>query len=196
MPLTDEEANQIKEQLLTQLENFPKDKRSEIASQISSMTNEQIENFVKQNNLTHMGGQCIFCSIVANKSPSFKIAENDKNIAILEINPLSKGHTLIIPKEHADDIPESTGDFTQEVSKRLQRKLNPKEIKINELKIMNHALLEVVPIYGDETERKKATEEELKSLQEEITKVEEVQITEESVPEENEEIPKLPMRIP
>lgn len=195
MTLTDEEANSIKEHLLTQLDNFPKEKQSEIAGQINSMTNEQIDNFVKQNKLTHLGGQCIFCSIVAEKSPSFKIAENEKNIAILEINPLSKGHSLIIPKEHTDEISESTKNLAQEVAKKIQERLSPNEIKINELKIMNHPLLEVVPIYGDETERRQATEEELKSLQEEITKIKEIQISEEPE-DEGDIIPVLPVRIP
>ena len=199
MPITKEEASKIKEHLLCQLDNFPEDKREQIKNQINSMTTEQIETFIKQNELTHLGGQCIFCSIVANKMSSFKIAEDNKNIAILELNPLSKGHTLIVPKEHFDKIPESARSFAQEISKKLQEKFNPNEIQIKELKITNHALLEVVPIYGNETEKKQATEEELKSLQEEITKPKEVRIEKKFKPEkkkESEDIPILPPRIP
>ena len=195
MSITEEEASKIKEHLLTQLENFPEDKRNQIKEQINSMTTEQIEVFIKQNELTHLGGQCIFCSIIANKTPSFKIAEDKNNLAILELNPLSKGHTLIIPKEHLDKIPESAKNLAQEVSKKLQKKFNPNEIKIKELKIMNHALIEIIPIYGDETEKRQATEEELKTLQEEILKPEEVKIEEKSEPEEI-DIPVLPVRIP
>ena len=55
------------------------------------MTAEEMEIFVKQNNLNHLGGECIFCSIVGGKTPSFRIGENEENIAILELNPLSKG---------------------------------------------------------------------------------------------------------
>lgn len=198
MPITDEEASKIKEQLLTQLDNFPEDKREQIEKQIETMTTEQIETFVKQNKLTHLDGQCIFCSIIANQTPSHKIAEDAQNIAILELNPLSKGHALIIPKEHVGQIPSSTKNLAQEVSKRLQEKFNPNEIKINELKIMEHALLEVVPIYGNETEKRQATEEELKKLQEEIIKPKDVQIEEEpeEEEEEEEEIPILQPRIP
>ena len=199
MPITEEEASKTKEHLLKQLDNFPEDKREQIKTQINSMTTEQIETFIKQNELTHLGGQCIFCSIVANKTPSFKIAEDKNNIAILELNPLSKGHTLIIPKEHLDEISESARTFAPEISKKLQEKFNPNEIKINELKIMNHALLEVVPIYGTETQKRQATEEELKSLQEEITKPKEIQIEEKFRPKEkesSEDIPILPPRIP
>ncbi|MBT6689950.1 HIT domain-containing protein [archaeon] len=196
MPITTEEASKIKEQLLTQLDNFPEEKRSQITEQINSMTGEQVEAFVKQNNLTHLGGQCIFCSIVANKTPSYKIAEDKNYIAILELNPLSKGHSLIIPKEHLEKVPESADALTQEIARKLKNKFNPEDVKINELKIMDHALLEVVPIYGNETERHQASEEELKSLQEEILKAQEIKMPEKPQEVKTEEIPILPPRIP
>ena len=194
MPITEEEANKIKEHLLKQLDNFPEDKRNQIENQINSMTKDEVENFVKQNKLTHLGEQCIFCSIIANTTPSFKIAENQENIAILELNPLSKGHSLIIPKEHLDKTTQSTNNLAEDVSKKLVEKFSPNEVKINELKIMEHALLEVVPIYGDETEKKQATEEELKSLQKEIIKSKKIEIKEAKPIIEN--IPVLPPRIP
>ena len=200
MPITDEEASKIKEQLLTQLDNFPEEKREQIKTQIGSMTNEQIEAFIKQNQLSHLGGQCIFCSIIANKTPSYKIAESPDGTAILELNPLSKGHALIIPKEHLEEIPESIRSLAQQVATKLKEKFSPNDVQINELKIMDHALLEVVPIYGDETEKKQATEEELKSLQNQITgeaqeETPETKETEEDE-DEDEEIPILPPRIP
>ena len=104
MVLTDEQSQQIKEQLLKQLSNFPEDKREQIKDQVESMTSDQLENFVKQNQLNHLGGQCIFCSITSGKTPAFRIGENEENIAILELNPLSKGHALIGPKDHSDKI--------------------------------------------------------------------------------------------
>ncbi|MBU3924046.1 MAG: HIT domain-containing protein, partial [Nanoarchaeota archaeon] len=176
MTITEEEANKIKEHLLGQLDNFPEDKRDEIENQINSMTTEQVETFIKQNNLTHLGGQCIFCSIIANQTPSYKIGEDAHSVAILELNPESKGHSLIIPKEHLEEIPQSTKILAQEIGKKLQDKLNPDEIEINELKIMNHSLLEIIPIFGERKEKRQATKEELKSLQEEILKKPEVKI--------------------
>jgi len=194
MPITNEESDKIKEHLLKQLNNFPEDKRSQIENQINSMTTEEVENFVKQNKLTHLGEQCVFCSIIANTTPSFKIAENQENIAILELNPLSKGHTLIIPKEHLEKTTQSTKALAETISKKLVEKFSPNEVKINELKIMEHALLEVVPIYGNETEKKQATEEELKLLQEEILKTKKVEIENPEPIIEN--IPILPPKIP
>ena len=43
---------------------------------------------------------CIFCSIIADKAPSYKICEDEHSICILDINPFSKGHCLVIPKRH------------------------------------------------------------------------------------------------
>lgn len=195
MALTEEESKKIKEHLLTQLTNFPKDKREQIKNQINSMTTEQIESFVEQNKLTHLNGQCIFCSIVKGESKSYKIAENTSNIAILEINPLSKGHSLIIPMEHEAKISESTKELAKEVSEKLKDKFDPKIINSKETNIMGHPIIELTPIYGGETEKKQATEEELEKLQKEIT-LEEIPETEEELEKVNEEIPKLPPRIP
>jgi len=46
----------------------------------------------------------IFTKIVAGEIPSYKIAENEKFYAFLDINPLAKGHTLVIPKKETDYI--------------------------------------------------------------------------------------------
>ena len=47
---------------------------------------------------------CIFCKIVKGEIPSFKVYEDDKVYAFGDINPASKGHTLVIPKNHAENL--------------------------------------------------------------------------------------------
>ncbi len=47
---------------------------------------------------------CIFCKIVNEEIPSYKIYEDDKIMAFLDINPNAPGHTLVIPKEHTCDL--------------------------------------------------------------------------------------------
>lgn len=44
--------------------------------------------------------ECVFCKIVKGEIPSLKVYEDDEFLAFLDINPLNKGHTLVIPKEH------------------------------------------------------------------------------------------------
>ena len=47
---------------------------------------------------------CIFCKIINGDIPCYKIYEDDKILAFLDVNPVSCGHTLIIPKEHTLDV--------------------------------------------------------------------------------------------
>jgi len=47
---------------------------------------------------------CIFCKIVKGEIPSSKIHEDEFTIAFLDISPINKGHTLVIPKKHFVDI--------------------------------------------------------------------------------------------
>ncbi|CAK7228341.1 Adenosine 5'-monophosphoramidase [Sporothrix curviconia] len=52
---------------------------------------------------------CIFCKIIKGEIPCFKLLETEKTLAFLDINPLSRGHALVIPKFHGEkllDIPD------------------------------------------------------------------------------------------
>ena len=52
---------------------------------------------------------CVFCKIVKGKIPSAKVYEDDKILAFLDIGPVNKGHTLVIPKQHYEtmlDLPD------------------------------------------------------------------------------------------
>lgn len=47
---------------------------------------------------------CIFCKIIKGEIPSFKVYEDEKVLAFEDINPVTDGHTLLIPKTHAKDL--------------------------------------------------------------------------------------------
>ncbi|WP_078314223.1 HIT family protein [Mycobacterium sp. D16Q16] len=47
---------------------------------------------------------CVFCAIVAGESPSFPVYEDETTLAFLDIRPITRGHTLVIPKSHAQDL--------------------------------------------------------------------------------------------
>ena len=53
-----------------------------------------------------MDNNCIFCKIIKNEIPSKKIYEDDDFLAMLDIAPATKGHVLIVPKEHAETMTE------------------------------------------------------------------------------------------
>ena len=47
---------------------------------------------------------CIFCGIASGDLPAFKIHEDERTVAFMDINPATRGHCLVIPKRHSDDI--------------------------------------------------------------------------------------------
>lgn len=58
-------------------------------------------------------GECIFCKIVRGEIPCFKIWEDERVLAFADINPITAGHTLVIPKKHAENLWEiSREDFS------------------------------------------------------------------------------------
>jgi histidine triad (HIT) family protein len=68
-----------------------------LEEKIKNMSPEQLKEFQKQ--------QCIFCHIIAGKVQSKKVYEDEKVLAILDINPANPGHILLIPKEHYQIMP-------------------------------------------------------------------------------------------
>jgi histidine triad (HIT) family protein len=79
-----------------------------------------------------MAEGCIFCRIVDGRSPSRRVLESERALAFLDINPASDGHTLVIPKAHADDIWDlrdddgaAVWDLTRRVARRLRDVLAP-----------------------------------------------------------------------
>jgi len=67
-------------------------------------------------------GDCLFCQIIAGQIPSTKVAESDNVVAILDINPVNPGHTLIIPKKHSKNMLDADDETLKEMvlfSKRV-----------------------------------------------------------------------------
>lgn len=65
---------------------------------------------------------CIFCKIIKGDIPCFKLFESDKTLAFLDINPLSRGHALVIPKIHGEKLVDIPDDHLSEllpVAKKL-----------------------------------------------------------------------------
>src|SRR4051794_36838401 len=49
-------------------------------------------------------GKCLFCEIVAGESPAFVVLDDAEGFAFLDVRPLFKGHTLLVPRVHADTL--------------------------------------------------------------------------------------------
>lgn len=124
---------------------------------------------------------CIFCKIVNGEIPSYKIFEDEKNLAFLDIAPTSYGHTLVIPKIHyknLEEIPEgelqNLAVAIKKVGALLKEKLKISGYNITENndpiagQIVPHIHFHIVPRYeGDGLElwpQKKLSDEQAKEI--------------------------------
>jgi histidine triad (HIT) family protein len=64
---------------------------------------------------SRMSDDCIFCSIVAGDIPARTVHETDTVLAFLDANPLARGHTLVIPKTHAEHVDDLDDDLASEL---------------------------------------------------------------------------------
>lgn len=171
--LSEEQTEQIKRQVIEKIKStFPEDKKSTAIKQIEAMNAEQFENFLKQNKLMHQNqasrDECIFCLINLEQTPSYKFDKSKNAIAVLEINPISKAHSLIIPKNHGDEkIAKSIYTFTKKLSKKIKTKFKAKEMIISENNLFGHRIINLIPVYENETinsNRYQAKKEELENV--------------------------------
>jgi histidine triad (HIT) family protein len=83
---------------------------------------------------------CIFCKIALKKIPTHIIIENDQAMAFLDAFPLSKGHTLVIPKTHYSKIQELDENSSQSLFTVLWKITNPieKAMSVNSSTIAIH----------------------------------------------------------
>jgi histidine triad (HIT) family protein len=95
---------------------------------------------------------CIFCKIVRNEIPSFKVYEDENFLGFLDINPFSKGHTILIPKNHyrwVYDVP-NFGEYWQ-IAQKIALNIKNSSLKpeyISFLTIGNevpHAHIHIIP---------------------------------------------------
>jgi histidine triad (HIT) family protein len=64
---------------------------------------------------------CLFCKIVAGELPSTVVAEDERTITFMDINPATRGHALVIPRAHARDVHEIDPEDLQAVVVAAQR---------------------------------------------------------------------------
>lgn len=202
--LDESQIKGIKEQILKQIDNFPEEQREDAKEKIENMNAEELEQFLVQNKLIKPEGEkdeCIFCSIINGKIPVYRIDDNKTSLAILDINPLSHGHTLVISKEHKK-LPSQALTLANKIANKIKLKLKPEEVKIESSSVLGHQIINIIPIYnGKKLEKKKATEKELFELQkileikhrEKVERVKKVKVVKSG---EKSRLPQAPRRIP
>ena len=68
-----------------------------------------------------MRNDCIFCAIADGEIPSFKVYEDDLVVAYLDINPVSAGHTLVIPRAHSEGLLDTSDETLAALMSRVRR---------------------------------------------------------------------------
>jgi histidine triad (HIT) family protein len=109
---------------------------------------------------------CIFCKIVAGELPATKIDEDERTLTFMDINPGTRGHALVIPKEHSRDLLEIDADDLCAVTRAAQRlaRRMPDALGAEGVNVINscgsaawqtvfHFHLHVMPRYADDTVR-------------------------------------------
>ena len=133
-----------------------------------------------------MAEDCLFCAIVAGDLPAEKVDEDEHTIAFMDINPWTRGHALVIPREHHKnlyEIPEDQLDHTMRAARRLAIKVRDK-LGADGVNILNsseqaawqtvfHFHVHVIPRYqGDPLELpvkpEEADQDEVKQLAEKL----------------------------
>ena len=64
---------------------------------------------------------CIFCKIIRGEIPCDKVYENDKVLAFLDISPVNKGHTIVIPKKHSENLLDADEQTLCELIKAVKK---------------------------------------------------------------------------
>mgnify|MGYP001596619206 CR=1 FL=1 len=83
-------------------QNISQEQLRALQEKIKQMSPEELKEFQKK--------QCIFCQIISGKVQSRKVYEDDKVVALLDINPANPGHVLLLTKEHYSIMPQIPDD--------------------------------------------------------------------------------------
>ena len=123
----------------------------------------------------------IFSRIIAGEIPSYKCAEDDRFYAFLDINPVAKGHTLVVPKQEVDYLFDLDDDtlaamtiFAKRVAKAIQQAFPCRKVGMAVLGLeVNHAHIHLIPLQseGDMDFRKEKLQLPAEEMQEIAAKI-------------------------
>jgi histidine triad (HIT) family protein len=106
---------------------------------------------------------CLFCKIVAGDLPATVVDSDDKTVSFMDINPATRGHALVVPREHSPDlltIPEDDLDAVMRAAQRLAKRAKDR-LDADGVNLLNscgtaawqtvfHFHVHVVPRYEDD----------------------------------------------
>jgi histidine triad (HIT) family protein len=152
MALTQEQIKELKSQLTQQISHLPEQQKAEAQKQIDEMSPETLETMIKQQKASSKNQKGVFRMIIDKEIPSREIEETKDCLAVLDIKPISKGHTVIIPKKVTGDaksIPTSCFSLAKKISKRIEKKLKAKSAEIQTEFKFGEIIINVIPIFKE-----------------------------------------------
>lgn len=172
MPLTEQQIEEVKEQLRQQIEHLSPEKKEEAEKQIEEMSPEAIEAMLKQSQSKSKSSQKdVFRMIVDKEIPSKIIDENKEAIAVLDIKPISPGHSVIIPKKavkNPKEMPNNAFSLAKKIAKKISSKLKAISAEIQTEFKFGETIINIIPIYDKplslSSPRKEVEEKELDVL--------------------------------
>lgn len=154
MALTAQQVKELKGQLEAQIASLPAEKRAQAQAQIDALSDEEIESMLEEQKQTGpkstKSDKSIFRMIVDKEIKAYYIDENKEGIAVLDINPVSKGHTIIIPSKAVTDvklIPTSAFKLAKKIAKKIESKLKAKSVDLQTESKFGEAIINLVPSY-------------------------------------------------
>lgn len=128
--------------------------------------------------------ETIFSKIIRGEIPAYKVAEDEHFLAFLDISPLAKGHTLVIPKNPVDYIFDMEGEdfngiwiFAKKVAKKIKKAIPCKKVGLAVVGLeVPHTHIHLVPInevsdINFSNERLSLSDEEYRGIQEKIKNI-------------------------
>ncbi|MCW3040992.1 MAG: hypothetical protein JWM31_2897 [Solirubrobacterales bacterium] len=111
-------------------------------------------------------GDCIFCKIIARELPAFIVDEDEDTLSFMDINPGTRGHALVVPKRHTQDLITAPADdlartavAAQRLSARMKEKLGADGVNLlnccgaDAWQTVFHLHIHVIPRYKDDPQR-------------------------------------------
>ncbi len=203
MTLTPEQIRELKAQLIQQVHHLPEKQKSQAVQQIESLSPQALESLIKQR---QSQDKSVFRMIINKEIASFPILEDQNALAVLEINPISQGHAIVIPKKPLkpkDLIPQEISDSAKKSSEKLLNYLKPKSIEVLEEIKFGEKIINLIPVYDRtltlSSPRKKAEPKDLESLANKISNFISLDVKKEIIKIEkpkSQEVVKIKRRIP
>ncbi len=184
MALTQDQIKELKDQLRQQVDHLPAQQKTAALQQIEAMSPQALETLVEeQRQKNPRSEKTIYRMLVQGEVPSVKIDEDDWALAVLEINPASRGHMLIIPKtaiKEDEEMPKGVIKFANTLAKRITKKLSAKNTEVLIEDKFGEKVVSIIPSYTTiittNSPRTKATQEELETLAKELKVVKRIPV--------------------